>query len=177
MMKKNKILILAVLLQLSFIASAQAKCDLESFKFGISYKTLMSKLKLDAEFAQPEQKGVSQQLVFAPGEEVCKNEEIFKGVPIHFILLYDKLVEIQVMRVSKSPILVEWAESIYGEYKNKPNSFYHEKPLAQWYWEGSKAIIAYSVEYISNEVLESLIIQSLNHQKYFERLSKEEESE
>jgi len=176
-MKKNNIIILAILLQISFIGNAQAKCDLESFSFGISHKALMSKLKLSAEFDQPYVQGQPQQMVFAPGEEVCKSEEILEGVPIHFKFLYDKLVEIQMMEISESPTLFEWAESIYGENNNKPNSFYYNQPVAHWNWESSKAIISYSVESISDQVIESIVIQSTNHQKYFERFSKAQEDE
>jgi len=172
-MKKNKILICALLIQVLFIGTVQAKCSLERFKFGISYNTLMSKLKLDAEFMQSEEKGAAKQILFAPGEVVCKNEKIFEDVPVDFIFLYDKLVEIQVMRFSESLVLIDWLESVYGENANKPNSLYFQQPNAQLYWESSNAVIAYSAEYFSNEVMESFIIQSLNHQKDFERFNKE----
>ena len=85
----------------------------------------------------------------------------------------DKLVEIQVMRFSESPVLIDWLESVYGEKSNKPNSLYFQQLNAQLSWENSNAVIAYSAEYVSNEVMESFIIQSLNHQKDFERFSKE----
>ena len=104
---------------------------------------------------------------------VCKNEKIFEDVPVDFIFLYDKLVEIQVMRFSESLVLIDWLESVYGENANKPNSLYFQQPNAQLYWESSNAVIAYSAEYFSNEVMESFIIQSLNHQKDFERFNKE----
>lgn len=172
-MKKYKIIIIAILTQLIFISSVQASCDLNPSLFGISYNTLMSKLKLDAEFMQSEEKGAAKQILFAPGEVVCKNEKIFEDVPVDFIFLYDKLVEIQVMRFSESLVLIDWLESVYGENANKPNSLYFQQPNAQLYWESSNAVIAYSAEYFSNEVMESFIIQSLNHQKDFERFNKE----
>ena len=53
-MKINKILIFTLIAQLFFIGSAQAKCDLEFLKFGLSHKALMSKLKLGDEFLGPE---------------------------------------------------------------------------------------------------------------------------
>ena len=67
-MSKNKILIFTLLLQLLFVGSVQAKCDFKSFKFGDSYKSTVSKLKIDSEFVEPEIKGASQQFLFAPGE-------------------------------------------------------------------------------------------------------------
>ena len=174
-MKKNKILIFTLLSQLLFIGSVQAKCDFDSFRFGASYKSIVSKLKIDPEFVEPEIKGASQQLLFAPGEEVCKSEKAFQGVPIQFVFLYNKLVEIQLMSLSEAPKLVTWAESIYGVKENKPNSFYDEFPIARWSWEDSKAVIAYSVESVASDVVESVIIQSLNHQQSYEKFAIEQE--
>ncbi|MDA7448375.1 hypothetical protein N8820_02770 [Candidatus Pseudothioglobus singularis] len=174
-MSKNKILIFTLLLQLLFVGSVQAKCDFKSFKFGDSYKSTVSKLKIDSEFVEPEIKGASQQFLFAPGEEVCKSEKAFQGVPIQFVFLYNKLVEIQLMSLSEAPKLVTWAESIYGLKENKPNSFYDEFPIARWSWEDSKAVIAYSVESAASDVIESVIIQSLNHQQSYEKFAIEQE--
>ena len=173
-MKKNKILILTLIVQLMFIGAAQAKCDLESFKFGSSYKTLISKLKLDMD---SEIKDVPEYFVYAPGELVCKNEKIFESVPVNFIFVYDKLVEIHITRLSEEATLVDWAESIYGEKKDKPRSFFYQQPYAQWLWVNSNATIAYSIESNENEVFESIIIQSFNHQKIFEKLAIEQEGE
>ena len=114
-----------------------------------------------AEFVEPEIKGASQQYLFAPGEEVCKSEKAFQGVPIHFVFLYNELVHIELMGISESPSLITWAESIYGEIENKPNSFYEEKPIARWFWENSNALISYSIESVYEEVVETMIIQSL----------------
>ena len=174
-MTKNKILIFTLFTQLLFIGSVQAKCDLKSFQFGASYKSIVSKLNIDSEFNEPEIKGASQQFLFAPGEEVCKSEKAFQGVPIQFVFLYNKLVEIQLMSLSEAPKLVMWAESIYGVKENKPNSFYDEFPIARWSWEDSKAVIAYSVESVASDVVESVIIQSLNHQQSYEKFAIEQE--
>ena len=173
-MKKNKILILTLIVQLMLIGAAQAKCDLESFKFGSSYKTLISKLKLDMD---SEIKDVPEYFVYAPGELVCKNEKIFESVPVNFIFVYDKLVEIHITRLSEEATLVDWAESIYGEKKDKPRSFFYQQPYAQWLWVNSNATIAYSIESNETEVFESIIIQSFNHQKNFEKLAIEQEGE
>ena len=174
-MKKNKILIVVLLAQLLFIGSVQAKCDLKSFQFGASYKSIVSKLNIDSELVEPEIKGASHQLLFAPGEEVCKSEKAFQGVPIHFVFLYNDLVQIELMGVSESPSLITWAESIYGEIENKPNSFYQEKPIARLFWENSNALISYSIESVYEEVIETMIIQSLKHQKSYEKFAIEQE--
>lgn len=176
-MKKNKILILTLFFQLIFIGAAQAKCDLESFKFGTSYKSVMSQLKMDGDFMEPKLEGISERFFLAPGELVCKNEKIFESVPVNFVFLYDDLVEIQIMRLSELPTLIDWAESIYGEKKDKPSSFFYQQPFAQWLWVNSNATIAYSIESNENEVFESVIIQSFNHQKNFEKLAIEQEGE
>ena len=55
-MKKNKIVAVFLFLQILLIGSVQARCDLESFQFGISYEALMSKLKLDNYYVRPKQK-------------------------------------------------------------------------------------------------------------------------
>ena len=174
-MSKNKILILTLLLQLLFVGSVQAKCDFKSFKFGDSYKSTVSKLKIDSEFIEPYVEGTSQHFLFVAGEDFCKKETVFQGVPIQFVFLYNKLVEIQLMSLSEAPKLVMWAESIYGVKENKPNSFYDEFPIARWSWEDSKAVIAYSVESAASDVVESVIIQSLNHQQSYEKFAIEQE--
>ena len=79
------------------------------------------------------------------------------------------------MGVSESPSLITWAESIYGEIENKPNSFYQEKPIARWFWENSNALISYSIESVYEEVIETIIIQSLKHQKNYEKFAIEQE--
>jgi hypothetical protein len=158
-MKKNKILISAFLIQLLFIGSVQAACDLKSFRFGISHKALMGKLKLDPEFIESESEGAPLQWVEAPGEYVCKTEKVFQHIPVHFLLLYDKLVEIKIRRTSDSPSLISWAESIYGVKQNKPSSFYDNRPDAQWLWENSNATIEYSIGANEYEIVESVVIQ------------------
>ena len=126
---------------------------------------------------EPKLEGVSERFFLAPGELVCKNEKIFESVPVNFVFLYDDLVEIQIMRLSELPTLIDWAESIYGEKKDKPSGFFYQQPFAQWLWVNSNATIAYSIESNENEVFESIIIQSFNHQKNFEKLAIEQEGE
>jgi hypothetical protein len=170
---KNFIIIFA--LQLLLITSVQARCNLELFRFGSSVEEIKHQLSLPEGGLLPIMGGESKNIVFVPGEEVCKDEKYFEGTPINFVFLYDKLVEIQTIRLSEKPMLIHWAESIYGEKDKKPKSFYDEKPNAQWLWDNFNATIAYSIQPDANDVVESIIIQSRKHQRYFEKFAKEEE--
>jgi hypothetical protein len=85
------------------------------------------------------------------------------------------LVEIQVRRFSENPTLASWAESIYGEKKKKPRSFYAKNPNATWIWDNFNAVIFYSVVPDYQNLIETIVIQSKHHQRYFEKISKEQE--
>jgi len=174
-MKKTYLIISIVLVQLLLISSAQARCNLELFSFGSSVQDIEKQLNLDEGGMLPIMGGESQKVLFVPGEEICKDEKAFEGAPINFVFLYDKLVEIQTVRLSDKPILVNWAESIYGDKQDKPKSFSDVKPNAQWLWDNFNATIAYSIRPDSQGVIESIIIQSRRHQLDFEKFAKEEE--
>jgi hypothetical protein len=174
-MKKNKILILALLLQLFIIGSVHARCDLDSLQFGISHKALIDKLKLDAEITEPEIKGAPKQIVYVPGSEACKGEIMFENVTIHFVFIFNKLVGINLMVISESPTLVNWAESTYGVKSNKPSSFYDDIPNALWFWEKSDATISYSIASDGEFIEESIAIITNDYEKYSAELSLEEE--
>jgi hypothetical protein len=94
---------------------------------------------------------------------------------VNFVFLYDKLVEIQVGHFSEATILVNWAESIYGEKEKKPRSFYAKSPNASWIWDNFNAVIFYSVVPDYENLIETIVIQSKHHQRYFEKFSKEQE--
>ena len=174
-MKKINLTILVLLIQMVFVSSVQARCNLELFRFGSSAEEVKAQLNLAEGGMLPIMGGESKNVVFVPGEEVCKDEKYFEGAPIIFVFLYDKLVEIQTTRLSEKPTLIHWAESIYGEKEKKPKSYYQEKPNAQWLWDNFNATIAYSIRPDANDVVESIIIQSRKHQRYFEKFAKEEE--
>ena len=174
-MKKINLTILVLLIQMVFVSSVQARCNLELFRFGSSAEEIKTQLNLAEGGMLPIMGGESKNVVFVPGEEVCKDEKYFEGAPIIFVFLYDKLVEIQTTRLSEKPTLIHWAESIYGEKEKKPKSYYQEKPNAQWLWDNFNATIAYSIRPDANDVVESIIIQSRKHQRYFEKFAKEEE--
>jgi len=174
-MRKTYLIISILLVQLLLISSAQARCNLELFRFGSSVQEIKKDLKLDENIFMPVMLEESKQIVFVPGEDVCKGEKAFEGAPVNFVFLYDKLVEIQTTRLSEKPTMIHWAESIYSEKENKPKSFYFDKPNAQWLWDNFNATIAYSIRPDSQGVIESIIIQSRSHQRYFEKFAKEEE--
>ena len=174
-MKKINLTILVLLIQMVFVSSVQARCNLELFRFGSSAEEVKAQLNLAEGGMLPIMGGESKNVVFVPGEEVCKDEKAFEGAPIIFVFLYDKLVEIQTTRLSEKPTLIHWAESIYGEKDKKPKSYYDAKPNAKWLWDNFNATIAYSIMPDANDVVESIIIQSRKHQRYFEKFAKEEE--
>ena len=174
-MKKTYLIISILLVQLLLISSAQARCNLELFRFGSSVQDIEKQLNLDEGGMLPIMGGASQEVLFVPGEEICKDEKSFEGAPINFVFLYDKLVEIQTVRLSEKPTLVNWAESIYGVKDKKPKSFFNVKPNAQWLWDNFNATIAYSIRPDSQGVIESIIIQSRRYQLEFEKFAKEEE--
>ena len=174
-MKKTYLIISVILVQLLLISSAQARCNLELFRFGSSVQDIEKQLNLDEGGMLPIMGGESQEVLFVPGEEVCKGEKAFESAPVNFVFLYDKLVEIQTTRLSEKPTLINWAESIYGDKQDKPKSFYDAKPNAQWLWDNFNATIAYSIRPDSQGVIESIIIQSRLHRLDFEKFAKEEE--
>jgi hypothetical protein len=174
-MKKTYLIISVILVQLLLISSAQARCNLELFRFGSSVQDIEKQLNLDGGGMLPIMGGESQEVLFVPGEEVCKGEKAFESAPVNFVFLYDKLVEIQTVLLSEKPTLVHWAESIYGDKQGKPKSFYDDKPNAQWLWDNFNATIAYSIRPDSQGVIESIIIQSRRFQLDFEKFAKEEE--
>jgi len=167
--------VIIFVLQLLLVSSVQARCNLELFRFGSSVEEIKTQLNLPEGGMLPIMNGESKNVVFIPGEEVCKDEKHFEGAPVNFVFLYDKLVEIQTVRLSESPTLIKWAESIYGEKDKKPKSFYDVKPNAQWLWDNFNATIAYSISPDASDVVESIIIQSRKHQRYFEKFAKEDE--
>jgi hypothetical protein len=172
-MNYKKIFILLIL-QLLIASSVQARCNLELFRFGSSIAEIEKQITGHSiEMLGPEK--MHREEIFYPGEEVCKGEKYFEGSPINFVFLYDKLVEIQAIRLSEKPVLVNWAESIYGEKKKKPRDFYAKTPSANWVWDNFNAVVFYSIAPDYEGVVESIVIQSRHHQRYFEKFAKEEE--
>jgi len=170
-----KNLVIIFVSQLLLITSVQARCNLELFRFGSSVELIEKQLNLQNGPILPIMGSASQQVLFVPGEEVCKDEKAFIGTPVNFVFLYDKLVEIQTHRLSVKPTLVSWAESIYGEKKDKPKGFYQVDPVANWTWDNFNAMITYSIQPDDQGVIENIMIGSRRHQQSFEKFFKEEE--
>jgi len=156
-MKKN--VYIFFILQLFLISSVQAKCDLESFRFGSSYEAIEKQLG-----NVPIVSLTTKNRIFMPGEFVCKNEAVFNWSPIYFIFSNNKLSQIEMTRYTlfgqEKPSLISWVESTYGEKTNKPKSFYSNKPSASWYWDGfNNSSVHYFIENDESGFRENLVIK------------------
>ena len=156
-----------------------AACSLERFRLGASYEELQEQLEFAPlfPFAPLGATPVSEQILFVPGEEVCSQEKAFEGAPVLFTFLSNKLVQIEVERLSQTPILAKWAESVYGVKPDKPRSFFASKPNAQWLWEFPRAVIVYSITTNEAGKTEYFQIQSKHHQALFEKWASEMEKQ
>ena len=77
-MKKINLTILVLLIQMVFVSSVQARCNLELFRFGSSAEEVKAQLNLAEGGMLPIMGGESKNVVFVPGEEVCKDEKYLK---------------------------------------------------------------------------------------------------
>ena len=167
-----KSLFISIIACLGFSANVMAACDLQRFKFGTSYERVQKHFDTGLEKAP-----VSIQMLFVPGSDVCTGEKVFLGSPVIFTFLYDKLVQIEVERLSKKALLGAWAESVYGVKSNKPRSYFSSEPNAQWHWDKSTAVITYSIVTYGIERDEYIQIQSKRHEELFAKQAEEEESQ
>jgi len=177
-MKKTYLIISIVLVQLLLISSAQARCNLELFRFGSSVEEVEKELGVDERqnilnILMPSFDNESERIIFGRGEEVCKGEKYFEGASVSFIFLYDKLVQMEVTAHSIKPRLINWAESIYGEKEDKPKGF--QKFNAQWTWQNFNSAISYLIQPDEGNIVELVIIQSRRHRLVFEKFYKEQE--
>lgn len=168
----SKSLFISVIVCLAFSANVMAACDLQRFKFGTSYERVQKHFDTGLEKAP-----VSEQILLVPGNDVCTGEKVFLGSPVIFTFLYDKLVQIEVERLSKKALLGQWAESVYGVKSNKPRSYFSAEPNAQWHWDKSEAVITYSIVTYGAERHEYIQIQSKRHEELFAKWAEEEESQ
>ena len=155
-----------------FSTNVMAACDLQRFKFGTSYERVQKHFDTGLEKAP-----VSIQMLFVPGSDVCEGQKVFLGAPVIFTFLYNKLVQIEVNRLSKKSLLGAWAESVYGVKSNKPRSYFSSEPNAQWHWDKSAAVITYSIVTYGIERDEYIQIQSKRHEELFAKWAEEEESQ
>jgi hypothetical protein len=161
-----------VILQLLLISSVDARCNLELFRFGSSYSEIEKQLG-----NMPKTSASSENMLFAPGEMVCKDDKSLARSPVFFIFADDKLVQIIVKRYTMNGkgnlSLIEWAESIYGERENKPKSFYAKKPDASFYWDSFNSLVHYFIENDESGFRENVIIESRRHKKLLEKFFSE----
>jgi hypothetical protein len=176
-------LVVLVFLILQFFAfGVNAACDIAQFRFGSTMQDIEKKVKgmgIDTLLASGTFKSVStkQSLLFA-GEDICKGDNLFGGMPIEMVFLYDKLVEVRIsnfLENGDTPLLVNWAEKVYGERENKPRGFYADQPNANWLWDDFSSTVSYSIAGIGYGVDELVVIQSKRHQDLFKKYSEKEE--
>ena len=152
------------MLQLILISSVQARCNLELFRFGSSYSEIEKQLG-----NMPKISASNENMLFAPGELVCKDDKSLARSPVFFIFVNDKLVQMVVKRYTmygKGELsLIKWAESIYGERENKPKSFYAKKPDASFYWDSFNSLTHYFIENDESGFRENVVIESRRHKK------------
>ena len=124
---------------LQFFVSAQAvaACNLSKFSFGSSMQDIEKKTKSMNAINLPATSGFietdEKHTIAFQGEEICKGDKIFLGAPIDMTFIENTLVELRLFKFIEygdKPELVNWAESVYGEKTNKPNTFYQERPTA-----------------------------------------------
>jgi hypothetical protein len=90
MNKYYKIRCLYLFLQVLLTRSAQAGCAVESFKFGMSHKALVRKLKLDDYLYNPLQENsnsnseIFRRLLITPGENVLGMINLLKVSQLSF---------------------------------------------------------------------------------------------
>lgn len=153
-----------------------ARCNPELISFGSSVKEVAK--KFDDKFLFPSEipEDIPMLPVFVPGEELCRDEKAFQGTGVEFIFLFGDLVEIRIDKISESATLLSWAENLYGVKKDKPMSFFLDRPKAEWQWDKFNSTISYSIDPdIDNQLTESVIIQSARHKKLFEEFGEIED--
>jgi len=170
---KNIITPLLILTQMLIYSSANASCNLELIRFGSSPE------KVQKEFPEvlPMLGGADapQSMLSIPGELACKSEKSFVGAPVQYLFLYGELVEINITRLSDSPRLLGWVESVYGEKIGKPDSLYSDEPNGQLIWDTFNSVVLYSYTTNGDDRIEDVSIQSRRHELLYQRFAKEEE--
>jgi len=183
-MKKNSLVFLVFLILQFFAFGANATCDIAQFRFGSTMQDIEKKVKSMGADTLPatgtfESIETKQSLLFA-GDDICKSDDSFKGMPIEMVFLYDQLVEMHLSNFLENgdpPVLVNWAEKVYGERERKPRGFYADQPNANWLWENFSSTVSYSIIGLGYGIEELVVIQSEQYQDLFKKYSKEEESQ
>lgn len=147
------------------------ECDLENIyhKEGAMWQKY---IKADRKLINPTQESST---VILLGEDICPNEKAFIGTPVEYKILYGKLVEIRVSRISLQPILLKWLEKTYGEQKTKPRSLFIEKPNGHLTWSDADRVVSYSYKSAGKDRIEMAIIQWRKHRQLRNKFFREQE--
>ncbi len=179
----RKIILISLLFIQFFVTTqASAACNLSKFSFGLSMQDVEKKTKAMNAINLPATSGFietdERHTIAFQGEEICKGDKTFFGAPIDMTFIENTLVEIRLFKFIEygdKPELVNWAESVYGEKTNKPNTFYQERPSAFWMWDGSNSMVSYSLIDIGYGLDEVIVIQSDKHSDLFKKDSEKED--
>lgn len=162
-----------VMVQLLFLQTNHAACNLEQIRFGSSPEFVREQFPETPLMFDTHDLPRSIQMV--PGEIVCQGENEFLGVPIQYVFLYGELVEINVFRLSEDPSLLSWVETVYGEKVDKPHNLYSAEPNGQLLWDTPNSVIVYSFTAQGTDRTEVIRIQSRRHERHYARYAREEE--
>lgn len=164
------------------VIEASAKCNIEQFRFGSTVKdiekqtTNMQIITLpSSELYDSKEDKYS---IFFAGEDICKNDDVFIGAPVEMVFLYGKLVELRLVRFLEkedAPVLINWAEKVYGKKDNKPKGYDFREPDMHLVWNNFNATVSYSRTSLGYGTEELVVIQSRRFGKLFEKYSKKTE--
>jgi hypothetical protein len=170
-----KKLIIILILQILFVASVQARCNLELFRFGSLFEDVKerypeSMLMLDIP-------SMPRSIMKVSGKTVCPYDSRFNKTSIKYIFLYGRLVEINVLNFTDKPILIDWVESAYGKKVNKPKGMHGNDPNVQLLWDKHDVVVLYNLQSNGSEKIEQVYIQSKRHKNLHQKFSTELEGE
>jgi hypothetical protein len=146
-------------------AQSQAYCNLERVGFGNGFDEAHHEFDETGIFLGDGQ--LPRAEIAVPGELACKGDSRFEGILIRYVFLYGKLVEISMSRVGDRPLLLDWAESMYGKKQKKPDGFVLDNTGEQFVWDTFSSVIAYSFSQSQGEKYETVVLQSRRHADYF----------
>jgi len=182
-MKRNfLIIVFGLLINVLVVLEANAVCNVEQFRFGSTIKDIEKQTKNMRINTLPTSEIYNStedkfSIIFA-GEDICKDDDEFIGTPVEMIFLYGKLVELRVIKFLENgddPVLMIWAEKVYGQKTNKPRSYDFKEPSMHLLWNNFNATISYSMTSVGYGIEELVVIQSRRYRDLFKKYSKKED--
>jgi hypothetical protein len=170
-----KNLAIILMLQILFVVSVQAQCNLELFRFGSSLEDV--KERYPESMIMLDIPGMSRSVMSVSGKTVCPYDSRFYKTSIKYVFLYGRLVEVNVLNFTDKPILIDWVESAYGKKANKPKGMYGNDPNVQLLWDKHDVVVLYNLQSNGSEKIEQVYIQSKRHKNLHQKLSTELEGE